>query len=109
MIHSCRIVCRKKTNIIYLDKLYFLFIYKPCLLYTSRENEGDLICAAEFATRENINFMATYAKGLICTPVSYTHLDVYKRQGVDAELLMKVLGNPEMAALLNSLAKTMKV
>ena len=32
-----------------------------------RENEGDLICAAEFATRENINFMATYAKGLICT------------------------------------------
>ena len=35
-----------------------------------RENEGDLICAAEFATRENINFMATYAKGLICTPIS---------------------------------------
>ena len=30
-----------------------------------RENEGDLICAAEFATQENINFMATYAKGLI--------------------------------------------
>ena len=30
-----------------------------------RENEGDLICAAEFATTENINFMATYAKGLI--------------------------------------------
>ena len=29
--------------------------------------------------------------------------------GVDAELLMKVLGNPEMAALLTSLAKTMKV
>ena len=35
-----------------------------------RENEGDLICAAEFATQENINFMATYAKGLICTPSS---------------------------------------
>ena len=34
----------------------------------------------------------------------------YERiDGVDAELLMKVLGNPEMAALLNSLAKTMKV
>ena len=30
-------------------------------------------------------------------------------EGVDAELLMKVLGNPEMAALLTSLAKTMKV
>ena len=35
-----------------------------------RENEGDLICAAEFATTENINFMASYAKGLICTPMS---------------------------------------
>ena len=35
-----------------------------------RENEGDMICAAQFATRENINFMATHAKGLICTPMS---------------------------------------
>ena len=35
-----------------------------------RENEGDMICAGQFATRENINFMATYAKGLICTPMS---------------------------------------
>ncbi len=35
-----------------------------------RENEGDMICAAEFATRENINFMAVHAKGLICTPMS---------------------------------------
>ncbi len=35
-----------------------------------RENEGDLICAAEFATTENINFMATHAKGLICMPMS---------------------------------------
>ncbi|MCL2843726.1 MAG: bifunctional 3,4-dihydroxy-2-butanone-4-phosphate synthase/GTP cyclohydrolase II [Oscillospiraceae bacterium] len=35
----------------------------------SRENEGDLICAAEFATPENINFMATYARGLICIPM----------------------------------------
>lgn len=35
-----------------------------------RENEGDLICAVEFATTENINFMATYAKGLICMPMS---------------------------------------
>lgn len=35
-----------------------------------RENEGDMICAAEFATQENINFMACYAKGLICTPMS---------------------------------------
>lgn len=35
-----------------------------------RENEGDFICAAEFATTENINFMATHAKGLICMPMS---------------------------------------
>lgn len=37
---------------------------------SDRENEGDMICAAEFATQENINIMATYAKGLICTPMS---------------------------------------
>ena len=35
-----------------------------------RENEGDLICAAEFATPANVNFMATFAKGLICMPMS---------------------------------------
>ena len=35
-----------------------------------RENEGDCICAAEFATRENVNFMATCARGLICMPMS---------------------------------------
>lgn len=35
-----------------------------------RENEGDLICSAQFATTENVNFMATYAKGLICMPMS---------------------------------------
>ena len=35
-----------------------------------RENEGDLICAAEFAATENVNFMASHAKGLICMPMS---------------------------------------
>ncbi len=35
-----------------------------------RENEGDCICAAQFATTENVNFMACYAKGLICMPMS---------------------------------------
>ena len=35
-----------------------------------RENEGDLICAAQFATTENVNLMASVAKGLICMPVS---------------------------------------
>ncbi|MDD3393650.1 MAG: bifunctional 3,4-dihydroxy-2-butanone-4-phosphate synthase/GTP cyclohydrolase II [Anaerotignum sp.] len=36
----------------------------------TRENEGDFICAAEFATQENVNFMAKYGKGLICMPMS---------------------------------------
>ncbi len=36
----------------------------------NRENEADMICAAEFATTENVNFMATHAKGLICMPMS---------------------------------------
>ena len=35
-----------------------------------RENEGDLVCAAQFATTENVNFMACHAKGLICMPMS---------------------------------------
>jgi GTP cyclohydrolase II/3,4-dihydroxy-2-butanone 4-phosphate synthase len=34
-----------------------------------RENEGDFICAAEFATTENVNFMAMHGKGLICMPM----------------------------------------
>lgn len=41
-----------------------------CIDDPDRENEGDLICAAEFATTENINFMACYGKGLICMPMS---------------------------------------
>ena len=41
-----------------------------CTHDPDRENEGDLICAAEHATTENVNFMATHAKGLICTPMS---------------------------------------
>lgn len=39
-----------------------------------RENEGDFICAAEFATTENINFMACYGKGLICMPMSEEYM-----------------------------------
>ena len=35
-----------------------------------RENEGDFICAAELVTPEIINFMATHARGLICTPIT---------------------------------------
>lgn len=36
----------------------------------NRENEGDFICAAQFATTETINFMAVHGKGLICMPMS---------------------------------------
>ncbi|MBK3497041.1 bifunctional 3,4-dihydroxy-2-butanone-4-phosphate synthase/GTP cyclohydrolase II [Viridibacillus sp. YIM B01967] len=36
----------------------------------NRENEGDLVALAEYATPENINFMATYARGLLCTPIT---------------------------------------
>ena len=43
-----------------------------------RENEGDFICAAEFATTENINFMATYGKGLICMPMSEDYVNKLK-------------------------------
>ena len=40
-----------------------------------RENEGDFICAAEFATTENVNFMATHGKGLICMPMSAEYVE----------------------------------
>ena len=40
-----------------------------------RENEGDLICAAQFATPEAINFMATEARGLICLAMEGRRLD----------------------------------
>ena len=36
----------------------------------NRENEGDVICAAESCTPEQINFMITHARGLVCVPVT---------------------------------------
>lgn len=48
-----------------------------CILVTddpNRENEGDLICAGQFATTENVNLMASYAKGLICMPMSHDNV-----------------------------------
>lgn len=41
-----------------------------CIDDPDRENEGDMICAAQFATQENVNLMASRAKGLICMPMS---------------------------------------
>ena len=44
---------------------------KPVIIVDdeSRENEGDLVLAAEFATRESINFIIKEARGLLCTPM----------------------------------------
>lgn len=41
----------------------------------NRENEGDLVCAAELATAETINFMTQYARGLVCMPLSAERFD----------------------------------
>ncbi len=40
-----------------------------------RENESDLVCAAQFATAENVNFMAKFARGLICMPMSEYYVE----------------------------------
>ena len=45
-----------------------------------RENEGDFICAAECVTPEIINFMATYGRGLICSPIDEKRADELKLQ-----------------------------
>ena len=58
-----------------------------------RENEGDLICAAEFATTENINFMASYGKGLICMPMSAEYC---KKLGLD-QMVVNNTDNHETA------------
>jgi 3,4-dihydroxy 2-butanone 4-phosphate synthase/GTP cyclohydrolase II len=50
---------------------------KPVVMLDNedRENEGDVICAAEFATTENVNFMAKWARGLICMPMDASYAD----------------------------------
>lgn len=40
-----------------------------------RENEGDLVCAAEYVTADTVNFMATHGRGLICMPMPAERLD----------------------------------
>lgn len=54
-----------------------------------RENEGDFICAAEKVTPEIINFMATYGRGLICTPITEERareLDLYPMVGTNTSM-----------------------
>lgn len=58
-----------------------------------RENEGDIICAAETLTPEQINFMATHAKGLICTPIIGERLEELKI----GQMVLKNTDNHETA------------
>ena len=58
-----------------------------CMDDPDRENEGDMICAAQFATTENVNFMATHARGLICTPMS---AEIAKRLGLEQMVKQKI-------------------
>ena len=58
-----------------------------------RENEGDIICAAATLTPEQINFMATYAKGLICTPIIGERLEELKI----GQMVLKNTDNHETA------------
>ena len=58
-----------------------------------RENEGDLIIAAEFATQENINFFVKYARGIVCTPMRRESLE---RLGIPA-MVTKNTDNHETA------------
>lgn len=51
-----------------------------------RENEGDLMCAAELCTSEHVTFMSTYARGLICTPLT-------QQRATDLNLEMMVQNN----------------
>lgn len=55
---------------------------KPVIIVDDekRENEGDLVIAAEFATMENINFMVKEARGIVCTPMLAADLE---RLGID--------------------------
>lgn len=67
-----------------------------CILCTDdpdRENEGDLICAGEFATTENVNLMASIGKGLICMPMSRSHT---KRLGL-TQMVARNTDNHETA------------
>ena len=51
-----------------------------------RENEGDLVCAAEKITPEHVNFMITHARGLVCAPITEARakeLGIYRAPSTD--------------------------
>ncbi|WP_288301057.1 bifunctional 3,4-dihydroxy-2-butanone-4-phosphate synthase/GTP cyclohydrolase II [uncultured Veillonella sp.] len=68
---------------------------KPVIIVDDekRENEGDLVIAAEFATMENINFMVKEARGIVCTPMLAADLE---RLGID-QMVEKNTDNHETA------------
>lgn len=68
---------------------------KPVIIVDDekRENEGDLVIAAEFATMENINFMVKGARGIVCTPMLAADLE---RLGID-QMVEKNTDNHETA------------
>ncbi|WP_298705066.1 bifunctional 3,4-dihydroxy-2-butanone-4-phosphate synthase/GTP cyclohydrolase II [uncultured Veillonella sp.] len=70
-------------------------IGKPVIIVDdeSRENEGDIVIAAEFATTENINFMVKEARGIVCTPMKKADLD---RLGI-SQMVEKNTDNHETA------------
>lgn len=52
--------------------------------HESRENEGDLVMAAEFCRPEDVNFMITTAKGLVCAP-----LDIHRAMKLSLPLMVR--------------------
>lgn len=64
-----------------------------CIDDPDRENEGDFICAAEFATTENLNFMACHGRGLICMPMA----EHYVRKLQIPQMVMENTDNHETA------------
>ena len=66
---------------------------KPVIIVDdeSRENEGDLIIAAEFATQENINFFVKYARGIVCTPM--------RRESLERQPVLRAVRAHESEAL----------
>ena len=62
-----------------------------------RENEGDLIVAAEKMTPEHMNFMATHARGLICTPIIGSPLNI--ETDILGKYALKLLGGENTAEM----------
>ena len=73
-----------------------------------RENEGDLVCAAEFVTPETINFMATHARGLICLPLPAERRDELEamERAIIQDTLFKYRGVVAKAARELSVSRT---